>query len=112
MAARRRQTTTAQLMGPLVAAWRRGQGTQAQIAAQAGMPSSTFAWWCQRLGRRPGKLRGGFVAVDVGPERCESATAGEPLEVVLAGGAVVRVPSGFDGETLERLLTALARRAC
>ena len=104
----RRRRSTAAEMSPLVAAWKRGEGTQAQIAARAELPSSTFAWWCRRLGRgRPGS---GFVAVDVGPEPAAAAPAA--LELVLEGGAVVRVPAGFDGETLGRLLTALSRRAC
>lgn len=104
---RRRRSTAAEML-PLVTAWKRGEGTQAEIAARAGIPGSTFAWWCGRLGR--GRAASGFVAVDVRPEPVSAAC--RALEVVLEGGAVVRVPPGFDGETLERLLTTLARRAC
>lgn len=106
----RRRRSTAAEMAPLVAAWRRGEGTQAEVAARVRMPSSTFAWWCGRLGGRQKGPAGGFVAVDVGPERVAAAPA--PLELVLEGGAVVRVPAGFDGETLERLVAALSRRTC
>jgi hypothetical protein len=37
--------------------------------------------------------------------------AGEPLEVVLASGRRIRVPSSFDAPTLERLLVILERSA-
>ena len=95
-------------MLPLVAAWERGEGTQAEIAARARMPASTFAWWCVRL--RSGGPTSGFVAVDVRPQ--PAAAPCPALEVVLEGGAVVRVLPGFDDETLERLLGTLAKRAC
>jgi len=34
------------------------------------------------------------------------------LEIVLAGGRVVRVPAGFDDESLRRLLAVLESDAC
>jgi transposase-like protein len=37
-----------------------------------------------------------------------SAVAAAPLEVVLQGGRVVRVPTGFDATTLRQLLAVLA----
>ena len=112
MARTGRRRTTAAEMAPLVAAWRRGAGTQAQIAARAGMPSSTFAWWCQRLG---GGALAPFVAVDVLPEPAAptpAAGACEALEVVLGNGARVRVPTGFDEPGLRRLLAVLEERPC
>lgn len=92
-------------MSPLVTSWRRGEGTQAEIAARAGMPTPTFAWWCQRLAGSSA-ASGRFVAVDVEPEVGARALS---FEVVLAGGRCVRVPSGFDGDALLRLLSVLER---
>ena len=106
----RRRRSTAAEMAPLVAAWRRGEGTQAEVAARAGMPTSTFAWWCGRPGGRQERTASGFVAVDVTREPVAAGPA--MLEVILECGTVVRVPAGFDGETLERLVAALSRRTC
>lgn len=99
-------------MAPLVAAWQRGEGTQAELGARAGITGSSFVWWCRRLDGACGGPANGFVAVDVRPEPAPAPAPTAFLEVVLEGGAVVRVPSGFDGPTLERLLTTLSRRAC
>ena len=92
-------------MRPLVAAWRRGEGTQAAIAARHGMPTPSFAWWCQRLaGERAGAPD--FVAVDVVPEEVEPTTS---FEVTCRDGRSVRVAPDFDAEALSRLLAVLER---
>ena len=90
-------------MRPLVAAWRRGEGTQAVIAARHGMPTPSFAWWCHRLVDEPDRVPD-FVAVDVVPDEGESTA---PFEVRLRGGRSVRVSSCFDAGSLSRLLTVL-----
>lgn len=89
-------------MAPLVAAWRRGEGTQAEVAARAGMPASTFAWWCQRI---PGADEGkpSFVSVAV---RSEPSSA-SAFELVLGAGRVLRVPPGFAAGDLRTLLGVL-----
>lgn len=89
-------------MAPLVAAWRRGEGTQAQLAARAGMPTSTLAWWCQRIPAvTEGKSQ--FVPVEVRPE---PRTTGA-FELVLGSGRVLRVPPGFAAGDLRTLLGVL-----
>ena len=92
-------------MRPLVAAWHRGEGTQAAIAARHRMPTPSFAWWCQRLAGERTETPD-FVAVDVVPDEAESTVT---FEVKLRGGRSVRVASGFDADALSRLLTALER---
>ena len=92
-------------MRPLVAAWRRGEGTQAEIAARHGMPTPSFAWWCHRLVDEPAKTPD-FVAVDVVPDEGESTA---PFEVRLRGGRSVRVSPGFDADALSQLLAVLER---
>ncbi len=103
MRSTRRQQHTEAERRPLVEAWRRGEGTQAQLAARHGMPSPTFAWWCGKL-RRDGAPRRDFVAVDVRP--C-TAPSDRAFEVEIAGGRFLRVPPGFDDGDLRRLLAAL-----
>ena len=79
-------------MQPLVAAWTRGEGTQAEIAAKHGMPMPTFSWWCQRLARKaapPGR----FVAVDVGP--AEIGDSDGAFEILLEL-AVIAIPGPRD----------------
>ncbi len=92
-------------MRPLVAAWRRGEGTQAEIAARHGMPTPSFGWWCHRIVDEPAKAPD-FVAVDVVPDEGESTA---PFEVRLRGGRSVRVAPDFDADTLSRLLAVLER---
>jgi len=93
-------------MLPLVTAWRRGKGTQAEIAAAHRMPTATFSWWCSRLSRRvahPNRL----VAVDVEPEPAVARDIG--FEVVLVRGQSIRVAPNFDAEALARLIKVLDR---
>jgi hypothetical protein len=99
--ARTQRRRTASEMRPLVEAWRRGEGTQAEIASRHGMPTPTFAWWCAKLGREAGVS--GFVAVDV---RAPVRGSGEGFEVEI-GGRLLRVPAGFDESDLRRLLSVL-----
>jgi len=92
-------------MRPLVAALRRAEGTQAAIAARHGMPTPSFAWWCQRLAGGRAQAPD-FVAVDVVPDEVESTV---PFEVMCRGGRSVRVTPGFDADALSRLLAVLDR---
>jgi hypothetical protein len=41
-----------------------------------------------------------------------SDARGNPFEIVLASGVVVRVPTSFEAAALERLLAVLQARAC
>ena len=91
-------------MRPLVAAWRRGEGTQSEIAARHGMPTPTFAWWCRRIGAGSSAAPA-FVAIDVEPGIAGGSTA--PFEVRLRGGREVRVPPEFDAGALSRLLAVI-----
>jgi hypothetical protein len=95
-------------MAKLLARRERRGLTWSQLASESGVPATTLQWWGRRLRsarkqRRP-KLAS-FVPVAVG----ESAPMLLPatLEVVLASGAWVRVPAGFDPEHLRRVVEAL-----
>lgn len=102
MAQKRSRPKSEAEMAPLVAAWRRGEGTQAEVAARAGMPASTFAWWCQRIPAADDN-KPAFVPVAVRPEPC----AASAFELVLGAGRVLRVPPGFAAADLRALLDVL-----
>jgi transposase-like protein len=81
------------------------------LAAQvrSGLSVSAFA---EQVGLDPQRLyvwRRRFSAEDgASPSFVElTATAGERIEVVLRSGHVVRVPDGFEPESLKRLLEVL-----
>lgn len=72
---------------------------------------STLAYWRRRLAALPGPDAGpsappsmavSFVALEQAPDAPVS-----PLELVVDGGRVIRVFSGFDSSTLLRLVDVL-----
>jgi hypothetical protein len=66
-----------------------------------------------RPGRKPPGSPGsvGFLSVQVAATAA-GAEAGQAIEIVLAGQRVLRVPPGFDRQTLLRALDALEGRGC
>ena len=93
-----------------VAQWK-ASGLKARVFARSQKLSEvSLKWWKWRLGaearRRTGKTGMSpltFVEMTTAMQR-------EPLEVVLEGGARIRVPLDFDEATLARLLDVLERR--
>ena len=94
--------------------------SRAQLAVEAGISAGTLSWWKSEI-RRRGALRRGvkvkarnsrseetveFVPVEVA---VNAAPAADPhdFEVLLPGGAVVRVPEVFDESSLTRLVRAV-----
>ena len=79
-----------------------GQTIRAFCQAQRLSEPSFYAWrrriFAQRERQQPA-----FVPVRVTP----TPTASIPIELVLGGGRVVRVPPGFDADTLRNLLAVL-----
>jgi len=114
-----------------------GQSVRA-YCHQAGIEESAFYWWRRELARRSGQrgdssrpernasqgkstrptARGtsgaraeiGFLPVQVAADR--SQKAGGSLELVLGGDRVLRIPPGFDRQTLQEVLTVLEVRPC
>lgn len=82
--------------------WKRSGLTASVFAEREGLNVGTLRWWSSRLARvsttsaRPPVVE---VVID--------ARASSALEVVLASGARVAVPAGFDEATLRRLLAVL-----
>ena len=98
--------------------WRGSGLTAGEFARKHGVREQTLRWWKWRLGSEPhegGALRPARTpSEDVSPLTFVEMMAGmpsEPLEVVLASGVRIRVPSGFDASTLERLLDVVERRS-
>jgi transposase-like protein len=114
-----------------------GQSVRA-YCRQAGVEESAFYWWRRELERRSGKrsdgspsgrkaprsrstrsaTRGtsgamaevGFLPVQVTAGRRRQAEGS--LELVLGGERVLRIPSGFDRQTLREVLAVLEVQPC
>lgn len=88
-----------------------------QVAEDLGMSAGNLQRWFANFTRRSERtqdskalarrLAAGDSLSPMAFVRLEptASTAGEPLEILLAGGVAVRVPVGFDGTTLSRVLT-------
>jgi transposase len=79
----------------------------ATFAAEHGLDAQRLYAWRRRLG---GAEPTTFQELIVRPS--PAASLGDPFEIVLPSGVVVRVPISFDAVALERLLTVLRAGAC
>jgi hypothetical protein len=93
-----------------------------RFCARQGVPVHQFYWW-----RRALQERDGLASADRGNGRMSTAevaskaegdslafvpvrlpfSVGVPIEVVHPGGCVLRVPVGFDPQSLQRILASL-----
>ncbi|MBE7478366.1 MAG: hypothetical protein HS104_00010 [Polyangiaceae bacterium] len=104
--------------------WERSGAKLPEFAVRVGVPLSTLMWWRWRLSKaqrsrskgkraaRPvSKKKTGLVPVRVVQlvPAAGVASAESAIEIVTAAAAV-RVRSGFDSDTLERVLVVLDRR--
>lgn len=94
----------------LVSEWAGSGQTQVAFCRQRRIEPGTFAWWKRQLRQRglAGDVSAGVseasgLFVEVRPPT--GSPAG--FEVLLAGGRTIRVPAGFDGGELTRLLSVL-----
>jgi hypothetical protein len=102
--------------------WRGSGLSQAAYCRQQGLAPADFSWWKYELARRDGKLdaatknlqpierRESFVPIRLTPSIAEPFA----FEVVLNSGETLRIRSGFDADTLKRLIATLREdsRAC
>jgi transposase-like protein len=79
----------------LVEAWQRSGLSQSAFARRCGLPPSTLSNWVRCTETH-------FVEVVV-----EEHSPAPELVVEMPRGEVVRVPAGFDGEDLQRLVAIL-----
>ncbi len=77
-----------------------------------GLSEPSFYQWRRELARRdrqssrPGRTGMAFVPVRVVPDEDKSPASGA-IEIVLAGGRIVRVGARFDRETLAQVVAVL-----
>ena len=110
--AARREMTRARWAGVVREQERSGKTVQA-FAETRGLSAATLYWWRSELKR--GARHSSAVELNLAPVTL--LERGEPVapslvafEVTLASGHRVRVPSGFDAESLRRLIAALEGR--
>jgi hypothetical protein len=102
-------------MRRMLARWHRSGLTLREFGQQRGIPLSTLTWWRQVF-RRAGEpvdpasksapASDAVVFTEV-LRRAPVPTAPPVLEIVLRSGHVLRVPTGADTDTLQRVLQAL-----
>jgi hypothetical protein len=88
--------------------WEQSGLGRKEFAEREGVHPSTLGWWRCELARRDSGQKQPVVALTRVMVTPTVGTAA--LEVVVNGGAIVRVPTGFDVATLERLLRVLEER--
>lgn len=106
---------------------RRSGKSVARFAKDRGLVPERLYWWQRKLGReaREPARRGrqaprrasAMTFAEVRPRAVANARAGsgaaaERLEVVLAGGRRISVPSGFVAADVQRLIAAVESAAC
>lgn len=79
------------------------------FARHTGLSARRVRWWRDRVAAPRVSAAPTFLPVEV---VSTTAMPAPPLEVVVAGGPVVRVPVAFDAATLTRLLAVLAGPPC
>jgi hypothetical protein len=94
----------------------------ARFARSRGIPEGTFSWWCAEVRRRDELRRAeksdeasragaiSFVPVRIVADDAPPTTApraSSRFEVILPGGARVRVPESADEESVARVLRAV-----
>ena len=98
--------------------WRRqfsqyeSSGTSiADFCRRRGIPAHQFHWWKRKLSSLDAQDRACRVEVEDAsafiPVRLPVFSEG-PIEVVHPGGCVIRVPAGFDADSLRRVLDTLS----
>lgn len=103
--------------------WKASGLSPADFCARRSIVFSKFRWWRGHISKRgtlvsQGKGAGAKPAFVPLVVRAASANAEAailevpPLELVLRGGCVVRVPAGFDEVCLVRLVAALESSRC
>lgn len=100
---------------PRVRRLRESDLTVKEFAAEIGVKPSTLTYWKWRLAneasggeRKASKVRRTPRFVEVKADDVAPSTVRERIEIVVQSGAIIRVPEGFDAETLRQVMAALA----
>jgi len=124
------KTNAREIWSKRVTRWKESGLTAKEFAAELGISAGTLQHWRWRLGSNARKKSPSQCTVASAPRFVEvaasdltgneapstsaqmvtAATQVEPLEVVLPGGLLVRVPVRFDADVLRRVVVALEGR--
>jgi transposase-like protein len=97
----------------VLAALRRSGKPVSVFAAEHGLDPQRVYLWRRRLGGAERTTFQELIVRRAAGRAVADAVVGDPFEIVLVSGDVVRVPSSFDGAVLARLLEVVAQvRAC
>jgi transposase-like protein len=103
----RRRWDEAEMRGLLRELNRSGLSQRA-FAALHGVPLSTLLWWRQRLGKSGSGEEAALVPVTVVSSTARVVeAAGTVFEIEAASGLTIRVPAGFSGDDLARLVAVV-----
>lgn len=89
--------------------------TVGAYCAARGLAAPTFYEWRRRIAAGGGPARAAFVPVEVtssSARRFERPCGSSGVEVILAGGARLRLERGFDATALRSAVAALEGRPC
>jgi hypothetical protein len=102
--------------------FRRGGLTQADFCRQRNISLASFRYHFYKPGsskptasndRSPASTDNQFLAVTVLPDPAPPVTVFQPhLELVLPNGRRIAIPSGFDAQTLRRLIPIVEEQPC
>jgi hypothetical protein len=96
--------------------WKDSGLTAKEFALEIGVNHHTLTHWKYQLERKGKGRRSDAAGGQTSPRpsfvevSSSMLVRGEHIEVVVKGGDVVRVPVGFDGVTLERVLDVLRQQ--
>jgi transposase len=100
--------------------WRNSGLTARAFAERHGVSERSLGWWKWRLGSARDALSTATgtpkraTTRELSPLTFVEMTSGlqrEPIEVILASGVRIRIPSDFDASAMTRLLDILERRS-
>ena len=92
----------------MVDAWRASGETVATFARRHGVDRRRLARWVRRVEGTTGEVVVPFHPVRVVGGGAEARVSDAPIEIAVGRGYQVRVPRGFEGEDLRRVLAVLA----
>jgi hypothetical protein len=94
----------------VVDSWRVSGLGELEFCRRHAIPVTKFKWWRKRVKSRE-QPKGEFIPLHVRSEAGFSA-AKNCIEIVTAGGLVIRVPPGFDADTLARVVEVMEAVSC
>jgi transposase-like protein len=93
----------------LLEEYQRSELTQQAFADEKGISLSCLSLWLRNARERAGEGQAPDDSSRLVPVRIRSSAAATEFELVVRGGAKLRIPTDFDEEALRRLLGVLDR---